>query len=99
MALAPWLPSGADCSPLDIYVNPELKKRLRGPDLSTTQKLMDATARHLGAMSKDAKFLRGLTKCCKGIKKRAKWVACSEGRSVTQTLANAEREKNKSAEK
>ena len=31
----PWLPSGADLSPLDIYVSPELKRRLKGKDLST----------------------------------------------------------------
>ena len=99
VALAPWLPSGADCSPLDIYVNPELKKRLRGQDLSTTQKLMGATARHLDAMSKDAKFLKGLKKCCKGIKKWTKWVAYNEGRPVTHTLVNAEQQENKSAQK
>ena len=45
VALAPWMPSGADCSLLDIFVNPELKRRPRGRDLSTQTKIMESCAR------------------------------------------------------
>ena len=71
VGLPPWLPSGADVSPLDIYVNPALKRRLRRKDMSLREKGTDATARALSAMSSDPEFRAGLAKCCGSIKKRA----------------------------
>ena len=86
VALAPWMPAGADLNPLDIYVKPELKKRLHRKDLSTVAKLLSVTARELDSMSKDADFLAGLQKCCRSFKKRAKWVAENDGRKVSHAL-------------
>ena len=54
----PWLPSGADLSPLDIYVNPELKRRLKEKDLSTRGNLMAGVSRALGDMGADSVFSR-----------------------------------------
>ena len=58
-SLASWLPKGADASPLDIQVNPEVKKRLRGKDLSDYTKLKDATARTLAEMGNDPVSSKG----------------------------------------
>ena len=85
--LAPWLPSGADLSPLDIYVNPALKRRLQGKDMSSHEKVMDATARALDEMSSDPEFRAGLKKCCRSIKKRAQMVAAHGGQISTSSLA------------
>ena len=82
----PWLPSGADLSPLDIYVNPALKDRLRGKDLTTNQKLMKEVSKAPSQMGADPDFLKGLRKCCKSIKKRAKWVVAHNGRTCTSNL-------------
>ena len=83
------MPSGADCSPLDIFVNPELKRRLRGRDLSTQTKIMESCARALADMSADPAFKESLKKCCKGIKKRCKWVQAFGGRICTSSLVAA----------
>ena len=63
ICLAPWLPRGADVSPLDIYADPALKQRLRGKGMSSAEKVMEATARALAEMSADPDFLSGLNKC------------------------------------
>ena len=68
----PWLPSGADLSPLDIYVNPELKRRLKEKNLSTREHLMAGVSRALGDMRNDAVFLDGIRKCCRIVRYRAK---------------------------
>ena len=87
--LAPWLPSGADLSPEDIYVNPALKRRLLSKDMGSREEVMDATARALGEMSSDPEFRAGLKKCCRSIKKRAQWVAAHGGRISTSSLVKA----------
>ena len=87
--LAPWLPSGADLSPLDIFVNPELKRRLRGKDMSTHEKVMGSAARALSEMSEDPEFKASLKKCCRGIKKRTQWVAAHGGRIATSSLVKS----------
>ena len=74
VTLVPWMPSGADLSPLDIFVNPELKKRLHGKDLGAIDKLVNATARELNNMSKNPAILKLLKKCSRGFKKLAQWV-------------------------
>ena len=86
VTIVPWMPSGGDCSPLDIFVNPELKKRLRGRNLSTQTKIMEFCARAMGEMAADPIFKEPLKKFCKGIKKRAKWVAAHGGRICTTSL-------------
>ena len=83
-------------SPLGIYVNPALKQRLRGKDLSSAGELMDTAARELEMMRNNPDFPRGLKKCCRGIKNRAKWARARAGRTATRTLvkswvANAKR--------
>ena len=89
VSLVPWLPKGADVSPLDIYVNPELKRRLHGKDLGDYAELKNATARTLSEMSNDPVFLEGLVKCCKGIKKRFKWIVANDGRITSHSLAKS----------
>ena len=66
------IPSGADLSPLDIYVNPKLKHRPKEKDLSTMEKLMAGVSRALGDMRNDAVFLDGIRKCCRIVRYRAK---------------------------
>ena len=61
------LPSGADLSPLDIFVNPGLKRRLRGKDMSTHEKVIGSGARALSEMSEAPEFKASLKKCCRGI--------------------------------
>ena len=56
--------------------------------MSTTKKVMEATARALAEMSGREKFLRCLNKCCRSIKKRAKWVAAHGGRLSTSSLVD-----------
>ena len=90
VSLAPWLPKGADVSPLDIYVNTELKKRLRGKDLGDYAKLKNATARTLSDVGHDPVFLEGLRKCYKGIKRRLKWIVANDGRSPSRSLAKSQ---------
>ena len=80
------MPSGADVTPLDIYVNPELKKRLKGADLSTKEKLMAATTRALSDMRNDEEFTAGLRKCCRCIKRRLQWVVAHGGRISASSL-------------
>ena len=84
--LAPWLPSGADLSPLDISVNPELKRRLRGKDMSTHKKVMGSAARSQSEMSEDPEFQASLKKCWRGIRKRTQWVAAHGDRIATSSL-------------
>ena len=84
----PWLPSGADLSPLDIYVNPELKRRLKGKDLTAKEKLMAEVSRARADMRSDEKFLGSLRKCCRSIKKRAKWAHSHNGRISNSDLFN-----------
>ena len=48
--------------------------------MSSTKKVMEATARALAEMSADTDFLSGLNKCCRGIKRRLKWVVAYGGR-------------------
>ena len=86
LTLVPWAPSGADLSPLDIFVNPELKKRLRGKDMETVEKMTAATSRALSEMAEGPEFKKGLKKCCRGIKKRVQWVAAHGGRISTSEL-------------
>ena len=87
--LAPRLPSGANLSPLEIYVNPALKRRPQGKDMSSREKVADATARSLGEMSSDPEFGAGLKKCFRSIKKRAQWVAAHGERISTSSLVKA----------
>ena len=75
----PWLPSGADLSPLDIYVNPELKRRPKENDLSSMEKLMGEVSRLLGDVRADAVLLDGIRKCCRIVENRAKWVHAHGG--------------------
>ena len=99
--LVPRMPSGADCSPLDIFVNPELKKRLQGRDLSTQKKIMESRARALNEMSADPAFKESLKKCCRGVKNRAKWARAHSGRICSTSLVNswvAEEEAKREAE-
>ena len=56
------MPSGADLSPLDLYVGPELKRRLKGANLATKEKLMAAVFRAANNMGMGADFLAGLAK-------------------------------------
>ena len=84
--VAPWLPCGADVSPLDIYVNPELKKRLDGKDLESPEKIMAETAKALAEMGADEAFLKGLNKCCRGIKRRMQYVAANGGKICAKSL-------------
>ena len=65
-------PRQADVSPLDIFVNPELKKRLHGKDLGDYTKRKNATARTLSETGDRPVFPGWLGKCCGGIKKRRK---------------------------
>ena len=58
----PWLPSGADLSPLDTYVNCALKDRLRGKDLTTNQKLMKEVPKAPSQMGAGPDLLKGLRK-------------------------------------
>ena len=82
----PWLPSGADLSPLDIYVNPELKRRLKEKDLSTRGKLMAEVSRDLGDMRADPEFLDGIRRFCRSAKNRAKWVRAHGGGISSSSL-------------
>ena len=93
----PWLLSGADLRPLDIYVNPELKKRLRGKDMSSHEKVLEATSRALAAMSSDPELKVGLKKCCRSIKKRTQRVAAHGGRISTSSLVTAWVKQNEDA--
>ena len=39
VATIPWFPAGADVSPLDVFVNPYLKDKLKGREIDTVPKL------------------------------------------------------------
>ena len=56
IATLPWLPGGEDLSPIDIYLNPELMRRLKEKDLSTREKLLAEVSRALGDMRANAVF-------------------------------------------
>ena len=86
--LLPWLPCGADVSALDIFVNPELKKKLRGKDMSARQKLIEATARALAEMSTDPVFLDRPNRCCRSAKRRSRWAAARGGKLSAIDLVN-----------
>ena len=49
----PWLSSGAYLSPPDIYVSPQLRRRLKGKDLATREKLMAGVSKALGDKKAD----------------------------------------------
>ena len=63
VALVPWMPGGADCSPLDIFVNPELKRPPRGRDMSAQTKIMGSCAGAIAEMSADSAIKEPLEKC------------------------------------
>ena len=89
VALLPWMPSGADCDPLDIYANPELEKRLRGNNLSAREKMIESRARALAEPPGGPAFKESLGKCWRSIKQRCKWAQAFCGRIITSSLVNA----------
>ena len=74
-----WAPRGADLSPLDIYVRPQPRKRLKEKDLSNRSELMADVSRALADMRGDSSFLDGVRKWRLIAKKRAKWVNAQGG--------------------
>ena len=82
----PWIPSGADLSPLGIYANPKLKHRPKEQDLSKREKLMADVSRALGDMRNEAVFLDGLRKCRRIVKNRANRAPAHGGRRSSSRL-------------
>ena len=79
LPMPPWIPSGADLSPPDIYANPQLKPRLKEKGLSTRGGLMADVSRELGDMRRESSLLNGIRKCFRIVGNRAKWAHAHGG--------------------
>ena len=54
--LIPWMPAGADLTPLDVFVNNPAKEEVRKKDTSTLAKLKMECGMAIGRLSADPKW-------------------------------------------
>ena len=81
----PWMPKGADCSPLDFFVWDSVKEELkRTPKESrNTLRKLEATLLHtVEKLRGDPDWVRKLRKACRSVPKRMRWVVNTGGLEI-----------------